>query len=299
MIDMAQSSTQPEDPMSDTSELVIANVHNQSRLVTCKVVTPLKIFNPDDCRETCHVVLSNYGGGFVQGDRVNIRFECGERARLFLGSQANTRIYKCEDKKDCSQHIQGILHDHAVAIVFPDPLVLHAASRFQQFQHWKLTRQSTLILSDVLFPGRLGIGEKFDFDSFLSRLHITLDSQLVIKDDFAFNPERDHPEHIGSFGRYAIFMNVYFVGPEMEACIQPLEVDMVNFGFPLPGQAPHLLSNRPASPGLFTINAVNGVGFILRALLNEPAQAIQLRDRICTLLRSFGIEENIPMRYRP
>ena len=60
------------------SELKVSRIRGKSRLISCMAVSPLKVFNPKIRSDFCFAVLSNYGGGFVQGDQINIKIDKGK-----------------------------------------------------------------------------------------------------------------------------------------------------------------------------------------------------------------------------
>jgi ABC-type branched-subunit amino acid transport system permease subunit len=54
-------------------------------------VPPLKILNPRCSSNACHVLTSNYGGGLVGNDHIQLDIDCGPESTFFFGTQANTR----------------------------------------------------------------------------------------------------------------------------------------------------------------------------------------------------------------
>lgn len=194
-----------------------------------RVASPLKLLNPAppaapaDC---CHLVLSNYGGGFVQGDLPALEIRCGAGARLLLGSQANTRIYAAQEGGEgpaTGLTIEGELESGALAVVLPDPVVPHAASRFRQRQHWRMTPTSRLILVEAFVAGRLGCGERFAFEAFDSEIRISIAGRLALVDRLALDPGRRDPTAPGAFGDFGASMTIYLAGPGMEPLARRLE----------------------------------------------------------------------------
>ncbi|QKG53130.1 urease accessory protein UreD [Hymenobacter sp. BRD67] len=195
------------------SELTVAQVRQQSRLVASRSIQPLKIINPHAPGGSCQVVLASYGGGLVAGDNIRLRVRCEENARLLLNTQANTRLFKSIDGAQAEQHTEGYLAEHALAVVLPDPLVPQAASRYHQTQHWHLTADATLLLADWWHAGRTDAGEKFAFTSFATELRVSVAGRLALLDRFALRPTEHLATSQATFGEYNSVFSIYLVGP--------------------------------------------------------------------------------------
>jgi len=205
------------------SELAVAQVRQQSRLVASQSIQPLKIINPAaPAGPACHAVLASYGGGLVAGDSIRLRVRCEAGSRLLLSTQANTRIYKSIDGQQAEQITEGHLAESALAVVLPDPLVPQAASRYRQTQHWHLAPTATLLLADWYHAGRTDLGEKFAFTSFAAELRVSVAGRLALLDRFALRPEEHLATSQATFGPYASALSLYLVGPPNGAQFQQL-----------------------------------------------------------------------------
>jgi urease accessory protein len=203
------------------SELAVAQVRQQSRLVASRSLQPLKIINPAaPAGSACHAVLSSYGGGLVAGDSIRLCVRCEANSRLLLSTQANTRIFKSIDGRQAEQLTEGHVAENALAAVLPDPLVPQAASRYHQAQHWHLARTATLLLADWYHAGRADVGEKFAFTSFHTELRVTVAGRLTLLDRFALRPEEHLSTSQATFGPYHTALSLYLVGPPDGACYQ-------------------------------------------------------------------------------
>lgn len=197
---------------ADWSEIEVALVREKSRLITCKNIQPLKILNPESHNGVCHLVLSNYGGGMVSADQININVKCGAETNTFISSQSNTRIYKKVLNDLTEQNIEGKVAEDALAVIFPDPVVLQAESRFKQTQHWEVKTGGLLLLADWFQSGRMDSGEKYLFDTYLSEIKISVDNKLLVLDRFSFNPKEHIADSPANFGQYQSMLSVYLIG---------------------------------------------------------------------------------------
>lgn len=212
----------PDDALK-WSELAVAQVRQQSRLVASRSLQPLKIINPAAARgAACHVVLASYGGGLVAGDCLRLRVHCEAGARLLLTTQANTRIFKSIDGRQAAQITEGHVAENALAVVLPDPLVPQAASRYHQAQHWHLAESATLLLADWWHAGRTDAGEKFAFTTFATELRVSVAGRLTLLDRFALRPAEHLATSQATFGPYATALSLYLVGAPAGARFQQL-----------------------------------------------------------------------------
>ena len=199
--------------MVPESRATVKWVHGTSRVTTCLSVPPLKILNPRNISHASMLYLSSYGGGMLQGDQVRLRLECGKNAALFLGSQANGRVFKHEQEGDARQVIHGSVASGGFAVVLPQPVVLHTASRFVQFQEWQIAQGASLVLADWIQSGRSDSGEQFAYQAWSSETRLMCGDKLVCVDRFRSDPAIDFPAAPPRFGGLNLMLNIYVIGP--------------------------------------------------------------------------------------
>lgn len=209
-------------PEPERSSIGISFVNNRSVLVTSRVFRPLKIFalyqDP-----VCHIVFSNYGGGFVEGDQVLVDIDCGQDTTSIFSNQANTRIYKSEEGKSSRQEIKGSVGASAFTVMLGDPVVPHTGSMFEQAASWSIGKDSVLLVIDWFEAGRLLNGERFDFHSFSSTLKVESDGIPLVWDQFRMDPLHSNLNSPGAFFDHSGYLNVFLVGQEQLPKVQLLE----------------------------------------------------------------------------
>jgi len=286
------------------STLTIANVRGKSRLTSCKSVSPLKVFNPQQISDYCFAVLSNYGGGYVQGDQINIKINIKENAKCYMSTQANTRIYRSQNGKGSSQIVHGMIEANGIAILLPDPVVPHSGSRFKQSQIWDLEKSSSLILVETLHPGRMGIGEEFSYGYFSSDLSIRVGQKLIVKDHYVFEPDKSRLEWPGNFGPYRIMTNVFFVGESLVNSLQSLKVIFNSFTSCTMSSDKKIEANRRPTLAdrlpafLLSMTPVKKIGYVLRILARETAEVNQVLTRLWDYLTQYAIVDWDPTKRR-
>ena len=269
----------------DWSELVVAAVRGRSRLVTCKSIFPLRILNPRSTTQCCHIVLSNFGGGLVQGDTIRLQISCEENSVLYVGSQANTRIFKNPDRSGPIQFVQGRLAEGALAVFNPDPLVPHQASSFKQIQEWSLENSSAFLLIDWLQSGRSLRGERFAYNAFTSEVRIRRENKTILLDTFESRPSDYSPSSMARFGPYETFLTIYFLGGRLDPVVDQLQGRYPNRERSAVKDLRDPRNDLISLPQrIVSINPCKNGGYIVRALGRQRSDLQPIVDQLLDLL---------------
>ncbi|MBC6612243.1 urease accessory protein UreD [Hymenobacter sp. BT507] len=267
--------------LPEESALEVAVVRGQSVLTTCRSVQPLKILQPRSAARACHAVLSSYGGGLVSGDAIRLRVGVGEEAQLFLGTQANARVYKAVGMQETLQHTTGALAENALAVVFPDPLVPQAGSRYRQQQHWQLQAGAVLLLADWFHAGRTDSGERFAFTSLHTALRVERLGKLTLLDRFQFQPEEHIAASPAHFGPYQTMLSLYLVGPPNDPRFRRLAEALLALQLPerrdphfTLATRPYVISVAPAREDVYVLRALGLSRADLQPLCEELMRAL-------------------------
>ncbi len=260
-------------------------MRGRSRLISCENVQPLKVFNPSSPTAACHVVLSSYGGGMVAGDAIRLRITGQAGARLMVSTQASTRIFRSIDGATAKQHTLGELGAGALAVVFPDPVVLQAESRYHQTQEWHLQPDALLLLVDWFHSGRMDQGEQFAFTALHSELRVRVAGRLVLLDRFAFSPDEHIATSPGNFADYQTFFSAYLVGSPSDARFRHLAALLAQQKMP-GSTGPHF--NISGQPVLLSVAKARENVYVLRAAARSRMALQPLCD---ALLAGLAAEE--------
>ena len=264
--------------------LEVNRVSERSRLTACLSVPPLKILSPDLGAAYASAILSSYGGGLVAGDCARLRVRCGPGARLFLGTQAFTKVYKATNDQIARQQIEGWVESGGCAIVLPDPIVPYADSDFEQEQTWHLAERAVLVLLDGGTAGRIERGERFHYGSYRSNITIYMDDEPVLIERFTSTPGRQPPDRVGAFGAFAAFANAFAIGSPDSASFSAVEKSLCN---ELEKHVQNQLKTRPDSallslaesrPGVLVVRALGRVSGDLSFVTSALSTAVSLPD---------------------
>ena len=257
-----------------------SRVGGRSRLTSCLAVAPLKILSPKVEADYSTAILSSYGGGLVAGDCARLRVHCGREAKLFLGTQAFTKVYKTADSKVARQELAGHIETGACVVSLPDPVVPYADSAFVQEQVWHLDAGASLVLLDGGTAGRGERGEQFHYNSYTSNISIYLESELVLAERLHLRPKQQTPDRVGAFGQYTAFANAFIVGdPTRSAVEEVLRRDLAPL---LTGQRTRgtgkatLVSLAEPRHGVLALRALGRTNGDLEEILHALATAVSL-----------------------
>lgn len=202
------------------SAVQVDRVAGRSRLVRVVSQDPLKLIatrsGDADC---CSVVASNYGGGFLQGDDAHLTVDCSADARLYLGTQALNKVYRCPSGL-ARQTVQGRLGSGARVASLPDPVMLFAESRFEQRQTWDVKEGGVLAVCDGMVSGRRELGEVFAFNSYTSHTRILRAGRPTAIETMTCVPEQLSPSRAGVFGENHLSYVMLLVGTPGEDCFE-------------------------------------------------------------------------------
>nr|WP_262907924.1 urease accessory protein UreD [Hymenobacter sp. 15J16-1T3B] len=230
-------------------------------------------------------MLSSYGGGMLAGDAIRLRVRAAAGARLFVGTQASTKVYKSPDGMVAEQLIEGELAAGAVAVVFPDPVVPQAGSRYRQAQSWQLATDALLLLADWFTAGRTDAGERFAFGAYHAELRIRRADRLRVLDRFSFEPAAHVAASPANFQQYQTTLSVYLVGTPGEARFERLGAALLalqmptrqELGFHLPAHA-CVLTVVAARPDVYVLRAAARSRLDLQPLCEALMQLVAADD---------------------
>jgi len=213
----------PISSISKPSKAKIVFHQGSSRLVDCESVSPMRFLHPYFSDQAACLILSSYGGGLVQGDQISIEIECDVSTTLFMGTQANSRVYRNDQGYSTTHSLHVEVAQHAKVISLPEPLVLHGGSQFHQKQKWNLQKDAAILLGEWFQCGRSDSGERFAYDFYDSLIEIRQEGELLLREPFLSKPDPHPPNQTGCFGDANLLLNLYAVGEAQELLLAALE----------------------------------------------------------------------------
>jgi urease accessory protein len=257
-------------PAPGRATLAFQRSGTRTVLATAFATSPLRLLTPKNHGNALWVFLASFGGGLVDGDRIDVHVDAARDTSAFLSTQASTKIYR--SPRGCSQHFVARIADGAALAVVPDPVVCFAGAKYAQSVHIDLAPHASLVLLDGYTCGRAARGERWEFREYASRTTVSRGGQPLLVDatrlDHAHGPIADR------MGRFEAILSLFAVGPRF-ACVREA-----------------ILAHAPHSPGDAAIAASSPLGAdgaILRVAAHRSESASRMfRSSFIALAQMLG-----------
>ena len=187
-------------------------VAGQSSVTRAWAVNPIKLLTPRSRGPSVWTYTSNFGGGFVAGDCVNVDIRLGAGTRCFFGSQASTKVYRNPDLHPCRYSLRAEVGAAALLILAPDPIQCFADSIYEQRQEFHLDTSAGLVLVDWLSAGRTARGERWAFRRFESRNEVFIGSDRLLLDSLRLDSDDGPIAAAYRMGRFNCLATVVLAG---------------------------------------------------------------------------------------
>jgi urease accessory protein len=174
--------------LTSSSLLVVdlaRTVRERSVVTRSRTVAPLRLLTPASTGGAAWVYQSSLGGGFVGRDAVELVVDVRAGARLFLTSQASSKVYRRAVSR-C--RIDATVGEDGVLVAWPDPIACFAGAAFEQHQRFRLARSAAVIAVDAWTAGRVAHGERWAFERLALRTEVELDGVPVLDDALVVDP---------------------------------------------------------------------------------------------------------------
>ena len=148
-----------------------------------RTAAPLHLMRPLYCDPMlpgvplCYLMSS--GGGVVGGDRLTVSATVGPGAHLLLTTQAATKIHR-SDGGHATQDIDIEVGPRGTCEWVPDATIPFAGSRFAQSCRATIDPTGVLVMTDIVTAGRVGRGESWDLDAYISSVEVVRPDGLPI-----------------------------------------------------------------------------------------------------------------------
>ena len=133
------------------------------------------VYCEDALLDMAYAYIASTAGGMLQGDTYHIGFEMGRQTKAHITTQGATRIYGTDDvsKNGASQSLCISLQNHSYLEYIPDQIIPYARSRFSQDAEIAVHETATLVYSEMITSGRVGMGESFMYESCGLKMRVT------------------------------------------------------------------------------------------------------------------------------
>ena len=167
-----------------------------------------------------HVFVLSPSGGVLQGDRYRTDIELKNGAMSHITTQGATRIYKMNSNY-ATQMINLNVGKNCYLEFLPEQLIPYKNSRYYQKATFKVDDSATLVYSETIVPGRVAMGELFDYDvCCLKTLCYDDRQEIKFHDNCILEPKKQTMNSLGIFGNRTVLSMMYVV--TKKECVEEL-----------------------------------------------------------------------------
>jgi urease accessory protein len=191
---------------SDRNKTVITKQESQVPLYVQKA-----LHYDESIPSMAHVFILSPSGGVLQGDRYRTDITSQNNAIAHITTQGATRIYKM-DENYATQIINLKVNKNSYLEFIPQQLIPYNNARYYQKVTFNVDETSTLLYSETLVPGRIAMGELFEYDiCYLKTILENNSKNIQFFDSCMLQPKKQKMNIIGMFGRYTVLSTVYLI----------------------------------------------------------------------------------------
>ncbi|GGM61927.1 urease accessory protein [Halarchaeum rubridurum] len=149
-------------------------------------------------------------GGVAQGDRNRMVVTAEADARAHVSTGSATKVLSM-DANYGRVDATFVVGDGAHLEYVPEQTILHPDARYCGETAVTLGRDASIVLADVVVPGRLARGEAFDFERYYARTTVDGPEGRILADTTHLAPgdETEDPRRAGVLGDYAVLGTCY------------------------------------------------------------------------------------------
>lgn len=174
------------------------------------------LHHDEQLQDLSTLYIQNPSGGVTQGDRhkINIKVQSGARANV--STQSSTKVYGME-KNLASSSTEIFVNEGGYLEFMPDPTILYEKSRFFKNLQVTLEQGSTLLLSDIVVPGRLARDEFFEFDKYHSKTNISYGNDEIFASNYVLNSESVEPNRNGLMKDFRVLGTMNIISDKFDS----------------------------------------------------------------------------------
>lgn len=161
--------------------------------------------------EMAYLYVISPSGGILQGDRYRTDILLKNKAISHITTQGATRIYSM-NSNSASQILNITVDENCYLEYIPDQIIPYKNSRYYQKVNLNVHNNSTLVYSEILTPGRVAMGESFEYDICYLRTHCkNQDKKIRFLENTKIEPKKEKLKDFGVLGEYQIVGTVYIL----------------------------------------------------------------------------------------
>ncbi|MBD7968313.1 urease accessory protein UreD [Paenibacillus gallinarum] len=176
-----------------------------------------KVMRPiyhDQSGQPCYYIL-NPGGGYLDGDRYQMKVSLAEQARMTLTTQSATKIYKTPNTP-AYQETEFILKKGSYLEYITDPLIGYQDAKYVQKTVVRMEKGSTFLYSDIITSGWSPEGAQFSYDLLQLMTEVYIDDELALYDHIKLNPSSQNIASLGYMEGFTHLGSMMLIGDQAD-----------------------------------------------------------------------------------
>ncbi|CAG7659115.1 urease accessory protein UreD [Paenibacillus allorhizosphaerae] len=183
------------------------------------------------------VYVMDASPGMMAGDLYEQQWRFGKGTDVFITNQSYTKVHparKSDNDPATPTRQRQTLHLASGAYVeyMPEPLMLYNQAYFLSETDIRMERDSTLIFSEIVCPGRTHRGEQFQYELYRSRLSVWYDDELIFTAKQLTEPGKHAPLGAGRWDGYTHLGSLYMFSTVADAALVEKLRDKLERKFP-------------------------------------------------------------------
>ena len=124
--------------------------------------------------QRAYLYRMNTSPGLLANDALKISLQLASGSQLYLADQSATKVHTMPEKNaQATVDYQIDLGDRTTLEFLPEPLILFTDSALKQQTNVTIYPTAGLSLGEIVLPGRLARGERYQFRQYFSRLRVS------------------------------------------------------------------------------------------------------------------------------
>lgn len=157
-------------------------------------------------------VLTSPTAGLLSGDRLEVAVDVAADSKVALISPAACRVHTMHSGEAVIDQ-RYVVGAGAILDIWPAPLVLQRGASLRQSTHLDVLPDATVLLCEIVSPGRAAHGETFEFTSWGSTLRINCDDRLVAYENFSLCPSKGDAKDWSKMYPSGNYASIYVMSP--------------------------------------------------------------------------------------
>ena len=169
------------------------------------------LYNDENLRDMVFLYIQTPSGGIAQGDRHVVELEALEGSKVHITTQGASKVHSMNMNYGLLRVDLKVRKDAYVEFL-PDPTILFSDSRYLQMINLEVEEGACALYSELLIPGRVAMGEAFQYEIYCSMIQTGDGSGgRFFQDNILLSPKRSNLQVQGLFGEFNTLGNLYLV----------------------------------------------------------------------------------------